>query len=911
MARVDALVSTKLRPPQLRPALVARPRLTRRLEREAVRRLTLVCAPAGFGKTTLLSEWLETGGRDRSTAWVSVDDRDNDPAHFVSGLMAALSAVHPEIGESALAAMRGPTPLRAEAIATCLVNDLAGLSGEVVVVLDDYHVVEAEPVHEVVAFLLDHLPPHVHLVISSRVEPPLPVARLRGRGQIAELRGKDLSFTAEESTGFLADVMGIEISADDAATLAAAAEGWVADLQLAALSLRDRSDISGFVESFSGSNRHVFDYLAEEVLAGQSDRVREFLLDTSVLDHLTGELCDALTAGRDGRETLEYLDRNNLFVVPLDDDRRCYRYHHLFAEFLRGRLGRQDPGRRAVLHARAAEWYERSSDPSRAVEHALAAADHEMAVRLIERHVGAAIARGEGATVDRWLAGLPAALVRSRPRLCQAQAYRAMLAGRLKAAESLLADAEEALAAEPSPVPSATEPDQANWATAALANVAAAIPLTRAYLAHLRGDTDRASELSAQALDELAGDERALRALASWMLARASWTRGELDEAERTLAGIVTQWQEAGEHYLALSARGDLGRVQAAQGRLRAARRTHREGLRLHRDHGRQSLPGLGITHVGVAEVLREQNDLEDALDHVAEGIKRCRQLASSQPLTAGLVTLARIRHARGEHAAALEAFAEAARMAPTPEVVSLFNPVAVQRARVSLAQGDLATVARWVAERGLTVEDDVSYLREPEHLLLARLLTARGEHTEALRLLDRLLDAAEKAHRAGSVIRILRLQSLAHHARGDTGQAVELLARALVLAEPEGYVRAFVQEGPAMAQLLAHLLDAGKRQRSGEAANVPTHYLHKLLAATEARPTTPAQRAGLLPEPLSGRELEVLTLLAAGMSNRAIAGRLFVAPSTVKTHIHSMYRKLDARSRTQALARARELELL
>jgi LuxR family maltose regulon positive regulatory protein len=441
----DTLVSTKLRPFQTRPNLVARPRLIAKLEPEAGRKLMLISAPAGFGKTTLLGEWAASRSDEQCVAWVSLDEADNDPARFLSYLVAALQTVEEEIGEGVLSSLRAPGSPPVEALTGALINELADVPGTLAIVLDDYHLIDSDNVHGIVAFLLERLPSNVHLLIASRIDPPLPLARLRARGQTTEINATDLFFTREEAVAFLKDTMGLNLSDEDVGALEARTEGWIAGLQLAALSMRDREDVPGFVRAFSGSHRDVLDFLSEEVLERQSEQMRAFLLETSILQRLTGELCDAVTERDDGQEALERLERENLFVVPLDDERCWYRYHHLFADVLHGLLKQERTERVKELHLRAASWYERSGWASEAVEHALAAGDAGWAARLVEYYTQALLQRGEGVTVDRWLRALPAGLVRARPRLSLARAILALISGRADEVEPLLTDAERAL----------------------------------------------------------------------------------------------------------------------------------------------------------------------------------------------------------------------------------------------------------------------------------------------------------------------------------------------------------------------------------------------------------------------------------------------------------------------------------
>ena len=901
-----ALVTSKLSAPRTRPNLVARPRLRGILDRHGGRRLTLVSAPAGFGKTTLLGEWAEERlAQGESVAWVSLEESDNDPARFSTYLVAALRTVGEGIGEGVLASLRSPEPPPVEAVVGALVNDLAEVPQEIAVVFDDYHVIDAEPVHEATSFLVEYLPENVHLVVISRTDPPLPLPKLRARGQMTEIRAADLRFTPEEATAFLGDVMGLALSARDVAALEEVTEGWAAALQLAAISMQNREDASAFVQSFSGSNRHVLDFLAEEVLERQPEHVRDFLLKTSILDRLSGPLCDALTGASDGQAMLERLERDNLFVVPLDDDRRWYRYHHLFADFLRGRLLREQPERVAESHLRAASWYEREGWASEAVEHALAAGDYQWAARLIEQHAQALVLRGEGATMDRWLSALPAVLVRSRPRLSLARAIWALIDSRTDEVDGLLTDAERALATADQPhEPSAEE------ATGGLANVPGTVAQLRAELARQRGDAEGAIRFAQQALTHASEGDLYLRYLSRWNLAVATLMQGRVGEAEEALADLVRDpWASGPNRFFAVRACYTVAQAQRAQGRLSAALQSCQEALELAAEAGLRA--AAGVAHVGLAEVLCERNDLDDALEDATEGVALCRQLGYAQQLVTSLTVLARVRQVRGDQADALEAIGEAERVLPSPKViVDLIFPVAVQRARLLLAQGEFSAAARWSAERGLGVEDEPSYLREREHLVLARALLAEGKPVPALRLLERLRKEAEAAGRTGDLIEILVLQARALWAGNRKERAANTLTRALALAEPEGYVRTFVDEGTAISDLLSATLEARQSGRLDAPGRASTQYIAKLLAALAQEAEVPGADEPLA-EPLSERELEILALIAAGDSNREIASRLFVSASTVKTHINNLYRKLGARSRTQAVARARELGVL
>jgi LuxR family transcriptional regulator, maltose regulon positive regulatory protein len=903
---LDPLISTKLRVPQARPKLVARPRLTERLNPESGRRLTLITAPAGFGKTTLLGEWLAGRSDERSVAWASLDEADNDPARFLSYLVAALRTIEDGFGEGILSSLRAPGSPPVEASTGALINELADIPANLAIVLDDYHLIDSDHVHGMVSFLLERLPSNVHLVISSRIDPPLPLARLRARGQITEISAADLSFTREEAVSFLKDTMGLNLSDEDVAALEERTEGWIAGLQLAALSMRDREDIPGFVRAFSGSHRDVLDFLAEEVLERQSKQVRSFLLETSILQRLTGELCDAVTARQDGQEMLETLERENLFVVALDDERRWYRYHHLFADVLRGLLEQERSKDVKELHLRAVSWYERNGWASEAVEHALAAGDAGWAARLVEYYAQALFQRGEGVTVDRWLSALPAGLVRSRPRLSLAQAILAFITGRADEVEPLLTDAERALTT----VDQAGEPPVGE-SVRGLANVHGSVAMLRAELARHRGDVEHTIQFSRRARAHLGEGDQYLRFFTSWNLAVAKQMQGRLGEAEDALAELAADpWASGRNPYVAVRTYYALGQVQLTQGRLSAALQTFRQGLEFATEAGRPPLPAAGVAHVGVAEVLYERNELDAALDQAMRGVELSRQIGYAQWLVTSLTTLACIRQALGDQTGALEAIGEAERLVPST-VVDIFFPVAVQRARLLLAQGKVEDAARWCAERGLSVEDEPSYLHEREHLVLARVLLAQEEPDQALTLLERHFEEAQAAGRGGSEIEILMLQALALREKDERERAVSIVTQALTLAEPEGYVRTFVDDGPEMAPLLSEVLMVHQSRHLMRPDPPSAHYLRKLLAALEQAASGSMPPTPQLPEPLSERELEVLQLIAAGKSNRRIAQELFVAAGTVKTHIRSIYRKLDAHSRTQALVRARELNML
>jgi LuxR family maltose regulon positive regulatory protein len=905
----DSLVSTKLRPSQARPNLVARPRLTATLEREPGRKLTLISAPAGFGKTTLLVEWLEDrGGSEGSVAWLSLDEGDNDPVRFLSYLVASLrKSVGEGFGEGVLAALRSPEPPRMEAVLGVFVNELADLPGEVAVVLDDYHVIDSENVHRIVSFLLERLPGGAHIVISGRVDPPIPLARLRARGQMTELHAADLRFTPEEAAAFLGDVMGLDLSADDVAALEGITEGWIAALQLAALSMRGRKDVSGFIRSFSGGHRDVFDFLAEEVLQRQTEPVQTFLLETSILERLSGPLCDALTRRNDGQRTLERLDREHLLVVPLDDDRVWYRYHHLFADFLRSRLKRERPERLAPLHLRASEWYEENAFVAEAVRHALSAGDHERAAQLMERGIEQTWYRGEVMTLLGWLRKLPKEAMLRRPLLLVWYAAALMLLGQFDGVESLLREAEGGVGDAGEGHDEELRPDADEADPQHVLATAAAV---RSLHARLQGDPQGAIEHARSALALLPEDNLDPRPFAALCLAEAYRAADDLEAANATFAETAELGRAAGHDYIALTAMGSLAHLQMSQGRLREAEGSLRQALGFAAERGVELLPAVGRVRIAMGELLLERDDLEASERQLTLGTELVERAGELEILARGQVTLSRAKWARGDAEGALKLAHEAERLAQESGAPQAIADAAFWKARLHLMRNELRAAASEL-ERASDVDDVPRSTQDAERVSLARLLVAREDHDEALQLLDRLREAAEAADRRGKVVEILTLQALALRAREEKSRALDVVGRALALAEPEGYIRIFVEVGPPMAELLSEVLEAQQRGRLDSSRRVPAHYLRKLLAALERDAADTARPATDLPEALSERELEVLQLIAAGKSNRRIASELFVGVGTVKTHLNNLYRKLDSHSRTQAVARARELKLL
>jgi LuxR family transcriptional regulator, maltose regulon positive regulatory protein len=902
----DELLAAKVSIPRTRPDRLARARLFQRLEEGMGRALVLVCAPAGFGKTTLLADWV--GSSNWAVAWLSLDPDDNDPARFWRYVAAALDRAREGLGEQLRPLLAAPTPLPGQGVVTALINQLEAEPEELVLVLDDYHLIDSTAIHDSLAFLLRHLPPQLHLAIASRSDPPLPLAWLRASDQLTELRAAELRFTPEEAAAFLQEVWKLDLPAQTVAALEARTEGWVVGLQLAALSLRGRPDPEGFLDAFTGTHRYVLDYLTEEVLARQPNRVRTFLLETSILERLNGPLCDAVTRDSDGQGMLEELERVNLFLVPLDEERRWWRFHHLFADLLRARLLQLQPERVPELHRRAAGSCEQHGLIDEAIRHTVAAGEVPWATRLVEQHLGETLRRGEGKLV-RWLALLPDEAVQARPGLCLAKAMTELDLDHVSSVERLLEHAERAF--HPG---QGQQPFQIPTHGGMVAEVPAAIALVRAELAFDQGDADATAAFARSALAQMAEEEHGPRLFAQWLLVVAEWMRGHLPDTEPAFAELLAQAKAAPVPYPLLSSCYMLGLVQQAQGKLGAALRTYREGLRLATEGGRFSAYHAGEAHVGIAQVLYQRNQLDEAFQHASQGVELCRQVVELTELDVALVALAWIRQAMGDPDAALEAMDEACRIYSRPDVTSLGYPAHSERARLLLALGRVEEAARWTRERGLTAQDEVSYLRERDHLVLARVLLAQSQPEQALGLLERLDALAESQGRTGSLIGIRAVRALALQAAENHQRAVSLLAETLTLAQPEGYVRVFADEGPPMAALLRSLIGARQRGRAATGSGAATEHLHQVIRAfppamATAGDTIPVQ-SGLV-ELLTERELEVLRLLAAGRRNRDIAQELVVTQETVKKHLSHIFDKLGATNRTQAVAHARRLGLI
>ena len=925
-----SILATKLYVPQTRSTIVPRPRLIERLNTGLYRRLTVISAPAGFGKTTLISEWLR--GCGRPAAWLSLDEGDSDPARFLTYLIAALQTVAAEIGAAVLPALEVSPTIPIESILTTLINDISATQSDVILVLDDYHLIGSKAVDSALTFLLEHLPPQMHLAITSRQDPDLPLARFRARDQLTELRVADLRFTPAEAAEFLNQVMDLHLSAEEVAILETRTEGWIAGLQLAALSMQTHQDVAGFIRAFAGDHRYIMDYLVEEVLKRQPPPVRSFLLQTAILDRLSGPLCDAVTGQVGSSARLEALQRGNFFVVPLDDHRHWYRYHHLFAEVLRAYLMAEQDADIGALHRRASQWYEQNSSPADAIHHALAGRDYERAAGLVERVIPVISRSRQEALLLSWLNSLPEAVISRRPTLCNVYAGVLMQTGQLEGVETWLQAAEEGLEAAALPK---TRPEQPQNPSGKMAieedeerrRLAGSIAMHRAGQALMLGRVADTIHHARRALDLVPEDDHLVRGGALSLQGLAAWASGDLDAARRLYADGMARLLQAGHSSDVIGLSIALADILLAQGRLTDALHVYERGLQLASEQGQTMLRGAADMLVGISEVYRERNDFHSALQH----LKRSEELGELKALGQNpyrrRVVMARIRAAQGDPDGAVELLNEAERLYMgdfSPNV----RPVAALRARMLAAQGRLEQARDWARAQGLSTADRLDYLREYEHMTLARVRLAQhrrddsdSEIHETIGLLERLLNAAEEGGRAGSVIEILVLQALARQMLpsppADGLAALGPLERALRLAEPQGYVRLFVDEGPPMARLLRAA--AGRATLPQYTAKLLGAFPDEQLAAVNDEPLTamPARVVpvksdeGVLVEPLSERELDVLRLFRTELSGPEIAAELMVALSTVRSHTKSIYSKLNVNNRRAAVRRATELGLL
>jgi LuxR family maltose regulon positive regulatory protein len=910
------LLITKTHIPQPHPNLVPRPHLIAQLQEglDLGHSFTLLSAPAGFGKTTLLSEWARSC--ERAFAWLSLDESDNDPARFLTYLVASLQRVQVAaeevgMGEAALPMLQSPQAFSMESVLIDLINEIATLSDPFVLVLDDYHTIQAQAIHDALAFLMRNLTPQMHLVIAGRIDPPLPIAVLRAEGRLTELREPNLRFTTQEATTFLNQLMGLDLSDQDVLALGARTEGWIAGLQMAAISMRGRKDLADFVETFTGSHHYVLDYLTEEVLHRQPAHIQSFLLDTSILNRLCGPLCQALTGREDSQELLEEIEKVQLFIVPLDDNRCWYRYHHLFSDLLRQRLRQDQSDKVRELHRRASAWFEGEGQTTEAIEHALSAGDFGQAANLIERIAESAMMRSEIATLQMWVEALPDDVLHSRPFLNIFYAWVLLLSGHpLDVADAVIEDVSKV---DPT---GATSGEVATF---------------RALVAAYRGHRRECVRMARLALKELPEERLFLRTLIAGLLGINALLTGDIVTAQQSLEAAADLSQRAGNITNTVLAKHHLGQLSQLRGKLHEAKDFFDQALNLAVDRNGKRRPIAGLPLGGLGGLFLEWNDLELAEQHFLEATELVKGFVEIGGLES-CVGLARLRQVQRDVQGSRMSIESAMHLAEKFEAMLIDDIyVAATKASLSVAQGDLESAVRWADEVDRKIEPALTSDKEStgdawqgardvesmddspspydayERMVLAEVRMAQDRPDEALRVLDPLLQITEAAGWKDYVIQILNLKALALKDSGEVDKAVSTIERTLILAEPSGYIQTFLIRGQAMAQLLYRA--AG----SGTAAEYAGRILAKFPEG-ELNAAVPIQAQELkaqLVEPLSKRELEVLELIAEGLSNREIAQKLVLSVNTIKVHTYNIYGKLNVHSRTQAVARARVLGLL
>jgi len=894
------LLATKLYIPGLRSSLVHRARLVERLNKGILRKLTLVSAPAGFGKTTLLGEWIDQ--TQLRVAWISLDNGDNDPVYFIKYLIAALQRIDPKVGETSLTLLQSPQQPPLDTVIINLIQEIDVIPDDFVLILDDYHSIDTVKIHRLVEFLIDRMPSQMHLVVATRIDPNLPLARLRVRGQLNEFRVSDLCFTLDETALFFNQVMKLGLSNQDIAKLESRTEGWIAGLQLAGLSMQGRSDIPEFVKAFAGDNRLIVDYLAEEVVNLQPVNVQDFLLQTSILNRLSEPLCDWVTDQTGSQKMLEELERANLFLIPLDNKRRWYRYHHLFADLLRQRLGQK--GRKTIdhLYIKASQWFEANGFTEEAIEHALAAQEFERTANLIDAFIEEKWRGGEQLKLFKWLDQLPDEFKLRKPNLGICHARFLFESGHQEAAEKRLEQLEESIVNMPASNLGILNEKFGTTEDAVKMALQGRTAAIKAYMATRRGDILGIAEYSQQALDCLSDKDHSWRAIVAISSAIALQIKGKMAAAIDALYEAVAAANEAGNVYFYLTTRIWLAIVLKLAGRLPESVDIARQLIE-EVDEGKLSFSAAAGHAWGTwGEMLYELNELEEAHRYSKKGVALMEQSHDVSYLGWRYSCLVKIQCSKHNLGGAGEIVPKIDRLVATSVVPPwILTQIKAVKARIYLMRGDKDSQEKWVKECGLKLDGEITILNEAEYVMIARILIAQGRIDDALALLNRLIAEAEKTGRIFHQIESLVLKALVLKKTDQESESKAAAGQALELARPGGYIRIFVDEGPPMAELLEQMLEAREP--------IPRGFVKKLLPAFRLRKIVETDDG--LVEPLSERELEVLRFIAGGLSNQKITEELFISMSTVKTHLRNIYGKLEVHSRTEAIVKARNLGLL
>lgn len=894
----SSLLTTKFYFPPVRPALVPRPHLVKLLQAGLSNALTLVSAPAGSGKTTLLSEWRSGPGSERPVAWVSLDAADNDPHRFFQCLAAALDTLQPIIAQEIQPYLQTSGNLNIEAILTQLVNTLGGLSLDFALILDDYHVIETAAIHETLTFLLNHLPAHMHIVILTRSDPPLPLARLRAGGQLVEIRTDDLRFTIDEATVFLNEVMGLCLTLVQVSSLEQRTEGWIAGLQLAALSMQGRGDVDGFITAFSGSHRYIVDYLGEEVLNHQPEEVRNFLLRTSILDRLTGPLCDALTCQMDGQAMLDRLAQSNLFLIPLDDERCWYRFHHLFAELLRNHLHREcQPEELDQLHQQAAVWFEGNSYLFEALNHAMAGRDYGRAARLIGSQFVAIASSHQLPDFIHWVEGIPESVIATHPRFAIFKSYVMGSQGKTETVKHYIQLAEASL-------DNLIHSGQISIQDPEYASILAEIRSNQVGVAVFEGDFQTALSAAQEALALAPVDATFVRCHTLLNLAFTYNQMGQFSDAIEA-SNLALPLAKTVRHLGSISdAFGELSKTLKTLGRLHRAWNLLQEALYYGENQKYSRLSHWAPVYYDAADILYQWNQIEEAEKLIRKGIEVSHQGGRSFYEISGLIQSARIHIARKELNEAIKILDRCATEEQKTGILYHHDELSYYQAFINASLGDPAKAEAWISSHETAISDKLGYGQSAIAFARLHLLISIGKITDAMQALQPILTLSQSQGCLGWQIQALILQAVAQQRKSDLKDSLSSLEEALLLAEPEGYVRIFLEEGQSIQQLLktlsARLIDQNL-----------VNYSQRLLAAFAAEPTPAPAEKRPQPSPLSRRELELLALIAAGKSNKEIASQLYISIGTVKRHTVNIFTKLDVRNRTEAVARAREMGLL
>ena len=884
---------TKLRVPPQRPDWISRSRLDKRLDQGFARKLTLISAPAGFGKTTLLVDWIHS--HKIPVAWFSVDKADNDPLNFLTYVIIGLQSLEAAAGKAALTMLNSPQPPPIESILISLLNDLSRNSTDLALVLDDYHLIDANPIHDLIAFLLENLPEQMHLIIATRSDPPLPLARVRSQNLLIELRAADLSFTVDEIASLFNQSLNVQLSGPDIQLLETRTEGWAAGLQLAALSLQGRKHPSDFIKGFKGDNRYIADYLTEEVLNRQPAHLRNFLLQTSIIGRLCGPLCDAITDQEDCRRVLNALEKANLFVIPLDDKRRWYRYHHLFADLLKQRLLLNQGDRVPDLHRRASRWFAQNGFKNEAVDHAFWAKDYESAAQLIEEIAEIDWDRARESQLLRWFKKLPAEQIDTHPKLCIFYARELFKSGYMDDAEKKLQTAEQLL-------------ESASVSDSDREGLLGRIAVIRAYMLTRAGNLPGAVTCSKQALKLLPSKDLNWRSVAATTLGMGNVT-GKLAEQQQAFVEAMKISKAAGNVYYHIFAGSCLGAIMFRRGRLKEAEDLNRRLLSLAIENGIEQTGIAGSLYASLGSILCEWNDFDEGMRLINKGIELSELGRDPVILASCQISSLRALMYQMDVAAALKLMDEiierAGDFALPPWITA---PISAFKVFFWLATGDLNAAVKWAQERGLSIDDKISNLYQLEYLSLAHILIAQNRLADADHLLQRLIETAKAGDHVYMMVEMRLCRLTIFLLKAETALAMAELQSALALAEPGGLIMIFASKGKPVADLLEEMVAVKKRDHDLRQAGFSLSYAKKILTAFKA--ATPPKIAGLL-DPISEREMEVLHLIAAGLSNREIADKLFISLNTVKTHTKNINSKLDVNSRIKAVARAKELGLL